>query len=206
MSDDDDDDILLDNDEISSLFEQDFGATQDAKQDAARLANELAKHELWLKANKSELKVVKSKAHYLKTKLLPEALARLGTQVFVIAEGDYVNTQFASGQFVSGSLPKAEPQRSAAVKHLEEIQGQDLIKDTLTVDIPKRKGNAVHELMSMIEKSGFNCVRESKVHAGSLAALAREKLKNGENFSPELLGLFVGTSIKITFPKNKIKR
>ena len=60
MSDDDDDDILLDNDEISSLFEQDFGATQDAKQDAARLANELAKHELWLKANKSELKVGKT--------------------------------------------------------------------------------------------------------------------------------------------------
>jgi hypothetical protein len=122
--------------------------------------------------------------------------------------------------YVSGSLPKDEHDREEALKVLEEAGGVALIKTDIAVRFPKSMHNAakdffvkVQELLKEYDPEGeidFEPDFKEGVHAASLQAFAREKIRKGEELNYEALGLTVGQHVKFEFyeedEKGKLKK
>ncbi len=170
---------------------------------AARLATELAEGERQETLLEGKLDFIKKRLHHLRTVQVPEAMSAAQLSEFKLAEGEYEGVKVKVGDFVSGSLPKDDTKRQKAVQLLEKYGAASLIKDTVVIEVPKAKGNEIHHLLSEIAKMGFTAERRSDVHQQSLTAFARERLRKGEDVDAETLGLFVGRSTKLTWPKMK---
>jgi hypothetical protein len=122
--------------------------------------------------------------------------------------------------YVSGSLPKDEHDKEEALKVLEEAGGAALIKTDVAVRFPKNMHNAakdffvkVQELLKEYDPSDeidFEPEFKEGVHAASLQAFAREKIRKGEELNYEALGLTVGQHVKFEFyeedEKGKLKK
>lgn len=111
--------------------------------------------------------------------------------------------------YVSGSLPKEEHDREAALEILEKSGGQSLIKTEVSVDFPKSQHNMakdffvrVQEMLKTYDPADeieFNPTFNESVHAATLQKFGREKLKAGEELDWEALGLSVGHHCKFDF-------
>lgn len=141
----------------------------------------------------------KSELDQIKKNLIPEALVAAGISSLDLEDGSSVKLH----DFVSGNLPKGGEERENAIKHLEEIGGDGMIKDTMTVLFEKSQHNQAGEICESLREKGFNVDFQSGVHTGSLHAFAKKKMKDGTNISMEKLGLFSGRTVKIKLPKKE---
>ena len=92
--------------------------------------------------------------------------------------------------------------RAAALKWLEEHEGRSIIKGTITAEFERgednsEKRNRAAEALSALS---VDFVEQEGVHPQTLAAYARERIKNGEEVPLDLLGLYSGRMAKITIP------
>lgn len=134
----------------------------------------------------------------LKTKRIPELMAEL--QVSELTRNGW---KVKVADFVSGSLPKEDEPRSKAIAWLEAHEGGALIKTDLSMAFAKSQHDEAKALADKLAAEGFAVQLTSGVHASTLQAFARERLKNGEAVDTEVLGLFTGQVAKIDRVKEK---
>jgi hypothetical protein len=158
-------------------------------QKAYQLMGLIDTHEAALKAHKAELAE-------LTHKLLPDAMTAAGTASFITTTGVKISIK----EIVSGSLPKDESRRSEALRWLENNGGLSIIKGSIEAQFERGEDNAQkrNQTAEILNKLGIDFVENESVHPQTLAAFAREKLKNGEEVPLETLGLWAGRQAKVT--------
>jgi len=123
--------------------------------------------------------------------------------------------------YVSGSLPKDEHDKERALEVLVDAGGGGLIKTELKVNFPKSMHNQALDFFARIQEilkeEQYQPMEDTDVgvdepefketvHAQSLQAFAREKLKKGEELDFEALGLATGNVVKFEFFDDNGKR
>ena len=146
----------------------------------------------------ADLGAAKKQLNSLNTQVVPDIMAELQMDELV-----FRGWKVKVGEFVSGSLPKDPEKRSIAIHWLEEHEGGDLIKTSLSVIFSRSQHNEALALAAGIEQQGFAPSVDSTVHPQTLMAWARERMKNGELVDPETLGLFTGRVAKFSPVKER---
>lgn len=166
-----------------------------ASPDALGRLNKVLETTLQLKDHadqlEEDLKATKQQLQHLNTQIIPDMMAELGMEK-VVQRGWEVKVD----EFVSGTLPKPEGLRKAAIDWLVDHEAGDLLKTHLSVDFTRNQHNEALNLASQIEEQGFAPKVESTVHPQTLMAFARERIKNGEPIDTEVLGLYTGRVAK----------
>ena len=156
---------------------------------AAEISRTVEELEQAVKKHKEELTKLTHAA-------IPDAMSAAGTTSFTTTAGVKVSIK----EVLAGTLPKEEPKRTAALRWLEDHGGKDIIKSTLTAEFEKGGGNLEkkNRAAEALADMGVVFIDAETVHPMTLAAFARERLKNGEEVPLEDLGLYSGRMAKIT--------
>lgn len=162
------------------------------------LGEEARNLEKILEALAEESKELTSRLNQIKTQELPAMLTDIGMKSFKLLDGTEVKIE----DVVAGSLPKDEEKRSEALKWIDSVN-PDIIKTNVELSFGRGQDNVAKNAIAMLEESGYEPLVEKGVHAQTLCAFARERLKNGEELPIETLGLYVGKTTK--FGKGKKK-
>lgn len=135
---------------------------------------------------------------------LVEALKEFGQSEFKTLDGSIA---VALKTFVSGSLPKNEHDRDAAIQVITSKEGgSGLIKASISMEFPKSQHNVAMELLGfLVEKCkemGLDApeIVES-VHAKTLQSFVNNLVKAGDVTQEEIkaMGCFVGQTVDFTF-------
>lgn len=145
-----------------------------------------------------DLRVAGSALNLLKTSRIPELMTEL--QMSDLTRNGW-NVKIS--EFVSGSLPKDDEPRAKAIAWLEAHEGGALIKSELSLTFAKSQHDEAKKLADELAGKGFPVALTSGVHASTLQAFARERMKNGEAIDTEVLGLYTGQVAKIKPVKAK---
>lgn len=181
-----------------SAFDEGPAPVSEAKIDVLRKHGQrIVDLEASVKELEGILKITKGSLHELKTKTAPELMAELKLLDFTLENGFKIKIE----DFVAGSIPKDEDKRKAALEELVAEGGQELIKTTITLNFSKSQHNEALDLAESLRASGHEPDVKEDVHAQSLCAFVRERLKNGEEVKPEVLGVFTGRTTKVEAPK-----
>lgn len=143
-------------------------------------------------------KELKGKLNKLKTVELPDLMAECGTSLWKDPDTGHI---IEISDFVSGSLPKDGPKRKQALEWLAKNEVADLIKMQISVAFEKREHNLAKDLSARLKGEGFEVFEEETVHAQTLLAHVRERLRNGDDVPLETLGIYAGRTAKIKPPK-----
>lgn len=141
----------------------------------------------------------KRRLNAIKTTLIPDAMAELGLSEFKTDDG----FKFTMDDFVSGSLPKDQEARAAAMDWLEANGANSLIKTEVSLSFGRNEHNQALSLTAELSERGFPVTRKTTVHPQTLLAYARERLHSGDELPLELLGLYAGRIVKIKQQKGK---
>jgi hypothetical protein len=158
----------------------------------AALMEQIASAEEFLKQAKGEL-------HLLTTRTLPDAMASAGTSEFKTESGLKVTIK----DFISGSLPKEDDARTAALTWLAEVGAGDIIKNKLSIEFEKGEDNLAGDVAGYVDGLGLDYEQKRDVHPQTLQSFARERMKAGEDVPLDMLGLYAGRAAKIDLPKKK---
>ena len=153
-------------------------ALAQAAREATQTATEIETLEEALSSKKMFLKNLISET-------IPSYMDALGCASFETAD-----FEVSVKSDVKGTLPKgANHQR--AIDWLNEHGGGEIIKTQIVIPFDKSQHNIACDLAGELEGKGYNATLGSTVHPQTLAAWGRERLKSGESFEPEIIGLFV---------------
>lgn len=149
-----------------------------------------------------DLKAAKAALHELSTKTLPDMMTEVGLESFT-REGWEIKLAL----LVSGTLPKDEEKRKAAIDWLVEHDASSLIKTEVGVEFGRDSYDDAVKLYKALAKKGLGPNLQSGVHPQTLCAFARERLESGEPIDLEVLGLFSCKAAKFedTAAKKKSK-
>jgi hypothetical protein len=139
------------------------------------------------------LKQLKKDRHYLISKVIPQLLQSYGGKSFTTNSG--IVCKLATN--VAGSLPKEPERRKDALTYLETIDGAEIIKNEVSVLFSKGDDVQANSLFEELSRDYNGVTQEKSVHAQTLCAFVREKLKLGEAVDTAKLGVFVETVAKI---------
>jgi hypothetical protein len=147
-----------------------------------------------------DLKNTKKALHHSKTARIPDMMNELA-----IPKITYGGYNVSVNDFVSGSLPNEDNPvaREAAIDYLVEHDAGSLIKTEVKAEFGRGGHNEALALKAELEEQGYATTMKTGVHAMTLAAWARERLKNGDEINTEVLGLFTGKVAKFTKVKTK---
>lgn len=141
-----------------------------------------------------ELNILRKELNDLRFSQIPDAMAEAGLTSFALKDGSKVKVE----DYVQGSLPKDVALRAAAIVVLETHDGAALIKNQIMVPFEKKEHNKAISLARELQDRGMQVSVTQDVHAQTLQAFVREKLRAGEQLPWEKLGIFVGRRAKIT--------
>jgi hypothetical protein len=164
------------------------------------------------------LKVRIGRFNRIKQYELPEIMKASETGKYETVDG---RIKVKLDQYVSGSLPKDEFDKEQAIQYLQEIDGGNLIKATVECDFPKTMHNVAQAVMGVMvdtikqiqkemradveaaggtyEPEDLEPILKETVHAQSLQAFGRERLKKGKETDFAKLGLATGDIAKFEF-------
>lgn len=145
-----------------------------------------------------DLSAAKKQLQHINTVTLPDLMAELGVEQMKRGGWDVKVVDF-----MSGSLPKDEEKRLAAIAWLESNGGRELIKTDIKVTFGRDNRDDALGIAQRLLNEGYAPNIESGVHPQTLAAFARERVKNGEDINTELLGLYTGRVAKYSKTKGK---
>lgn len=140
----------------------------------------------------ADIKAARASLHAINAKALPDMMAELGIDKIDV-EGYPITVK----DIISGSLPKEPDKREAAFEHLKSIEGEDLIKTMIHLSFSRGQHNEAHDVCEDLKGRGLEPQFEESVHAQTLAAFAREKIKNGDPIDTDVLGLYTARATKI---------
>lgn len=161
------------------------------------LANEIVETEMQIEAMEEALKELKGNNNRIKTIDMPDIMAECGMTSVRTVSGHTVEIQ----DFVQGSLTKDPEKRKVAIAWLSDNGAADLIKTEVSVEFGKTEHNEAKNLTESLREQGYPVQEQESIHAQSLLAYARERLRNGEEIPLEELGLFSGRTAKVKAPK-----
>ncbi len=143
---------------------------------------------------------MKKELFELQENVIPDLLLSAGVSNFITSDGVKVTV----ADYVSGSLPiKDEEKRKQALLWIEKVGASDIIKNEINIGLPKGKDNVAARVKDFLEEVGVDFEEDRGVHAMTLKAFARERMRRGEEIPLDLLGLQAGQRATITLPKNK---
>lgn len=134
-----------------------------------------------------DLKAAKTQLHTIKSTLIPDTMTELQME-----EIKFRGWAVKINDFVSGSLPKDAERRVAALRWLEDNDASGLIKTEVKLAFGKSQHNEALSLAAALESDGHAPTIESGVHAQTLLAFARQRIKDGDPIDCDVLGLYVG--------------
>lgn len=155
-------------------------------EDAKRLEDEIAALDERKKCLSGELNEILQRE-------LPDLFAEVGVDEIGLPDG----TKYVIKDFVSGSLPKGEFEKEAAIAWIEQNGGAETIKATVNLSFGKSEYERAKAVARDLAEQGFEPSTDLGMHPSTLQAFVREKLKNGEEVPTELLGVYVGRRAKI---------
>lgn len=183
---------------MSMDFESEAAKTPAASLERAKaLAQELRSALSDVETIEQNLQSMKSLANKIKTKDLPEIMQEMQLASFKLDDGTLIEIT----EFASGSIPKDEEKAKDALAYLEELGASDLIRTFIEMTFDKSQSKEAKKAMDLLKKANFQFSVSSNVHAGSLAAFVRERMKSGEKIDPSRLGVYFGNIAKIKEPK-----
>lgn len=135
---------------------------------------------------------------------IPEAMAAVGMSDFTLQSGMQVTVK----EFMHGSLPKEDQaKRRKALDWLIRNGASDLVKTTITTAFGAGDAKEAERAIAALKKIKITPDVKEDVHAQSLMAFARERLRKGEEVPLDTLGLFAGKIAKFGAPKApKVKK
>lgn len=179
--------------EATSLF--DVGASAPApgaKAELSALIKKFFAQDDLVRNLEEDLKAAKASLQKLRTLTIPDKMAEVGFDS-VKLDGKTVTVE----PFVSGSLPSDPTKKAAAIAWLIENGASDLIKTTVEVEFGKSEHNVALDTAARLRESGLEPDVSEGVHAQTLGAFARERIRNGDPIDTEILGLFTGRVAKV---------
>lgn len=176
-----------------------LGKTEPSKDQLARLsemaesagdtARQIAEIEDALKAMKADFREI--------TKKISEAMAEVGMETFKTATGLSISIK----EVVSGTLPKDEDEKAAALALIRGYGAEDIIKHLIKAELGRASTETAHAIRAYFQDLGVAVDISEGIHPQTLAAFVRERLKNGEPVDADALGVYIGRVAKITLPK-----
>lgn len=180
-------------------LEAELGVTVASQEELANLSKEVGKAvsltetieglEEMVKAHKAEL-------HTLTNRTIPDIMRAAHTSLFKMDNGARVELK----DFMNGSLPKEPELRKEALTWLEKNGAKDLIKTNISLALGRGQKDDALAVRKALGKLGMTFIEKEDVHAQSLYAYARERMKTGKELPIETLGLYVGQVAKIELP------
>ncbi len=164
------------------------------------LANEVIKLDTRIENGENLLKVLKAERRKIVMDVIPPVLQSVGLKEYTTVDDLKVMVK----TIVSGSLPKEEEARKAAVAILKAAGGDGLFTNEVSITFGKEQAKEAEKVLEAIGKLGYNhAVFEEKVHPQTLCAFVREKMANGEEIDVKKIGVFVGPEADIKQAKKK---
>jgi hypothetical protein len=183
---------------MSMDFEKEAGKSDPASLEKVRaLALELISVETAVGNFEDQVTALKSLASKLKTQDLPQAMAEIGMASFTMDDGQRIEIV----DFASGSLPKEEELRKAALEYLESLGGGDLVRTFIELSFGKKEAKEAAKAIALLKKAGLDFEVQQNVHSASLAAFVKEAIREGQNIDPKALGVYFGTIAKVKAAK-----
>jgi hypothetical protein len=142
---------------------------------------------------------MRQELHAISVTTLPDALASAGTEEYKTVDG----VKVAVKTFVSGALPADAEKRKEALTWLRDNDAEDLIKTRIATELGRGQDKLAAKIAAQLMKLKVPFEQREDVNHMTLAAFARERLRNGEPVPFEKLGLNTGRAAKITLPKKK---
>mgnify|MGYP001032616779 FL=1 len=139
-----------------------------------------------------DLKAAKATLHNLRTTRIPDLMAELQME-----EVSFKGWQVKVDDFVSGSLPKDAEKKAKAIAWLEANDAAGLIKTEVGVSFGRSEHEAANSLWHQLESDGLPATLNSNVHAQTLQAFARQRIRDGDPIDTDALGLYVGKVAKM---------
>ena len=189
--------------DIAALISQDAAASGPTDKIDELLA-EFIQVDASIKATELQLEEAKKQRNKLQMELLPEAMMAARKKKLVMQDGAVLSLR----DFLAASLPsqskireESDPEvqaelaerRQAGLSWLRENNGGAIIKNELTIDIPKGNDNVVSQVITVAEELGLPWSRAENVHAKTLESFLREKIKQpSSNIPAETFRLVVG--------------
>lgn len=155
----------------------DLSQLQDLAEQQAEAEAEVARIEAQLNAAREKLKD-------LAERKVPELMDQIGIEEFRTRTGLKIKID----ETIRASIPKART--AEAYAWLIANNHEALIKRSVVVEFGKGESDKASELASYLTKQGYAPDNEAKVHAQTLSAWVREKLKAGNEVPLDLFGVF----------------
>jgi hypothetical protein len=171
------------------------GPDVEALKGLTKLAEQAMKAAKVVEDKEAELKSAKNTLHHLTMKVIPDALAAAGVSTFTTLKAPFL--KITTKEYIHGTLPKEAEARERALAWLENNDAADIIKNQIAVDLGKGEDNMAKAVKSALDEMEIDYSVKKDVHPQTLAAFARERLRNGEEVDLETLGLFAGRVAKV---------
>lgn len=140
------------------------------------------------------IKEISKMRNEIMNKVIPSVLHQCGLSAFDTATG----RRFTLETICSGSLPKEINARSEALKLIKEYGAEGIIKTEVSVTFGVGEYEQAEKAFEQLHEAGYdNASIMENVHPQTLAAFARERIKNNEPLDSEKLGLYVAQVAKI---------
>ena len=182
---------------MSDPFDIEEGASassdSSAMQRMMRVAAEVIEAETTIESLEETLSDLKKRLNHLKTVELPDLMAENGMTSFTTESGHGIEVS----DFVAGSLTKKPDDRKSALDWLAANGAADMIKAEVSVEFGKTEHNRAKDLAARLAADGYFVEEKEGIHAQTLLAFVREKMRNGEEVPLETLGLFAGRVAKV---------
>lgn len=168
-------------------------------QKAAKLMRELYELDLSIRRAEDSLNHLKSRRHMLSSVDLPEAMTEMGSSYTELDDG---SSLVCSVDFrVRGSLPNRDnpDARNAAIEYLKSVDAAGLIKASVLITYDKGDVFAASRMKNrLLEMTNRLVTVDCDVHHSSLAAWARERIKQNKPLNMDIVGLqgFTIASVK----------
>ena len=181
---------------MSDFFDIEEGAVapsdSSTMQRMMRMAAEVIETEETIESLEENLADLKKRLNHLKTVELPDLMAENGCSSFTHADS---GREIEVSDFVAGSLTKKTEERKIALEWLAKNGAADMIKAEVSVEFGKH--NMAKDLAAKLKSEGYFVEESEGIHAQTLLAFVREKLRNGEEVPIETLGLYAGRVAKV---------
>lgn len=168
-------------------------SSDNSMQRLVSMAKEVIDTEQLVESLEENLSDLKKRLNKMKTVDLPDLMAECGLSEFKTDSGFRITVD----DFVSGSLPKDEDKRVAAIRWLESNGAEALIKTEVSLQFGKSEHNRALALVADLADKGYDVASKMGVHPQTLIAHIKERLKGGDEVPLELLGLYAGRIAKI---------
>ena len=184
--------------QMNTISPEDFLVTPSTDElgNIAALVKQAADLQQQIEGMEEFLKKAKAELHALLTRTLPDLMAASHTSEFTTDDGISVRVK----DFVRGSIPKDPERRTLALMWLEKAGAGDLIKNSVNATFDRGQDNLAGRVTETLEELGIAYEADRTVHPQTLAAFARERIRNDEELPLELLGLYAGKNAEIKQP------